>query len=95
MTFIYLWIYTLVLIFVWWFFIVAKLHTDKFKNFSPYIKIVTKFLAVFLIILSIIWYILIFNLPNSNPSSAKLEWLENIWNSTEEFNKLDFNEINY
>lgn len=59
MTLMYLWIYTVLLVFIWWFFIVAKIHAYKFKNFSNYIEKVTKILLIILIILSIIWYIII------------------------------------
>ncbi len=59
MTLMYLWIYTLLLVFIWGFFIVAKIHAYKFKNFSNYIEKVTWFLLIFLIFLSICWYIII------------------------------------
>ena len=56
----YLWTYTFVLALLWWLFIVAKIHAYKFKNFSNRIRKVTKILFIFLILLTFLWYILIF-----------------------------------
>jgi hypothetical protein len=76
-----LWIYTLALIGIWWFFFVAKIHAYKFKNFSPHILQVTFWLTVSLIVMSILGYLLIFN----------IKWkLDNfsIWNSSSNNNPL-------
>ena len=59
MLFVYLWIYTFLLAILWWLFIVAKIHSYKFKNFSNNIVKVTNFLLVILTILSLLGYILI------------------------------------
>lgn len=59
MLFMYLWFYTFMLAILWWFFIIAKIHAYKFKNFSTNIEKVTKTLLIFLISLSLIWYIVI------------------------------------
>lgn len=67
----YLGIYTLILALLWWFFIIAKLHAYKFKNFSLHITKVTNFLLVFLIILSITWYFLIFYSTNTTTTQVK------------------------
>lgn len=74
---IYLWSYTLFLAFIWWFFIVAKIHAYKFKNFSNHIVKVTKVLLIFLIILSLLWYILIFT-SSSNTVTVKDYWSTSI-----------------
>ena len=74
---IYLWFYTLFLAFIWWFFIVAKIHAYKFKNFSYHIVKVTKVLLTFLIILSVLWYILIFAF-SSNNVTVKDFWSDSI-----------------
>ena len=55
----YIWVYTLFLVIVWWFFIVAKIHAYKFKNFSNYIEKVTKILLITLLIFSVLWYLVI------------------------------------
>lgn len=60
MLIVYIGLYTLLLAFIWWVFIVAKIHAYKFKNFSHQITKVTNVLMVILIILSLLWYILIF-----------------------------------
>lgn len=84
MKLMYLWIYTLFLVIVWWFFIVAKIHAYKFKNFSNYIEKVTQILLALLIILSIIWYVLILFLDDNITKTLNFD------------NKdLYFNEVNY
>ncbi len=55
----YLWVYTILLVIIWSFFIVAKIHLYKFKNFSESIEKVTKYLLFFLLFLSILWYLII------------------------------------
>lgn len=85
MTLIYLWIYTLILVFLWVMFVFAKLHAYKFKAFSTHIEKVTKFMVIYLITLSIIWYILI---------------LFSSWNHLNNLNdykkdQFNFNEVNY
>ncbi len=62
MLLIYLWIYSLFLLALWIFFIIAKIHLYKFKKFSNNIKKVTIVLAITLMFLSILWYILIFSM---------------------------------
>lgn len=54
-------IYTLFLALIWGFFVVAKIHAYKFKDFSPNIEKVTKILAIVLFIISILWYIVVYN----------------------------------
>lgn len=84
MKLMYIWIYTLFLVMVWWFFIVAKIHAYKFKNFSNYIEKVTQMLLILLIILSISWYILILFLDDNITKTLNFD------------NKdLYFNEVNY
>lgn len=54
-------VYAIFLALVWWFFIVAKIHAYKFRGFSPNIEKITKLLAISLFILSILWFIFIYN----------------------------------
>lgn len=65
---VYIWLYTFFIIIAWWFFIVTKVHVYKFKNFSNYISKVIPLVAIFMLILTILGYILIF--------------VSDIWNST-------------
>lgn len=83
MTLIYLWLYTLLLVLIWGFFIVAKIHSYKFKNFSNYIEKVTKLLLIFLIVLSVLWYIIIIFMDTS---SIDVNFTEN---------DFYFNEVSY
>ena len=69
-------LYVIVLLIVWWFFIVARMHTLKFKNFSTHITPVTNFLMIFLIILSLSWFIFIFYL-NSGGSNYEYSITDN------------------
>ncbi len=83
MTLIYLWVYTLLLVILWWFFIIAKIHAYKFKNFSKRIEKVTKFLLFVLILLSFLWYATIIL---SSFKSSDIKYDETDFN---------FNEVNY
>ncbi|MDD4151640.1 MAG: hypothetical protein PHR68_03420 [Candidatus Gracilibacteria bacterium] len=58
-------IYTLFLALIWGFFVVAKIHAYKFKDFSPNIEKVTKILAIVLFIISILGYIVVYNFKGS------------------------------
>ena len=80
MTFVYLGLYIALLLGIWGFYAVARMHTMKFKNFSTHIAPVTNILMVFLIILSIIWFILVLNL-NWDDSTYELQITENTNNS--------------
>lgn len=76
---VYIWIYTLVLAIIWGFFIVAKIHANKFKSFSNHIKIVTKVLFIFLLTLSILWYILIIFNSSNTKVEVKNYNSDNVW----------------
>jgi len=66
MIFVYLWLYITFLFGIWAFYVVARMHIMKFKNFSSHIQPAINFLMIFLVVLSIIWLILIFNLWSSD-----------------------------
>jgi len=66
LTIIYLSIYIIILLLVWWLYIVARMHSMKFKNFSTHIVPVTNWLMIFLAILSITGFIVIFSIPSKN-----------------------------
>ena len=57
MLFVYLWIYTFVLTLIWGLFFISRIHSYKFKNFSHNIVKVTNVLFVFLVTLTILWYV--------------------------------------
>lgn len=78
MLLMYIWIYTFILAMVWWFFIVAKIHSYKFKNFSTNIENVTKILLWFLIFLSLLWYLVIIFWYDSKEAQIDF-WDTNIW----------------
>ncbi len=68
---IYFWIYTFIIIIIWAFFIIAKIHSLKFKNYQPKIEDFSKIITIVLAVLSIIWYIAIFIYTN-NPNTIDL-----------------------
>lgn len=54
-------IYTIFLVLIFGFFIVAKIHTYKFRDYNIYIEPVTKALAIVLLILAVWGYYLLFS----------------------------------
>jgi len=62
------------LVAMWGLFIVARLHTYKFKNFSSNIVKVTNILLVILIVLSLLGYVVIF--IHSSPKANVLQGIE-------------------
>ena len=56
---IYFWVYTLSMIIIWWFFIIAKIHSLKFKNYQPKIVDITNIITIILVVFTILGYILI------------------------------------
>ena len=62
---VYFGIYTFILAVLWGFFMVARLHSYKFKTFSKNIEKVTLILAIFLISLSILGYVMLFFIDTS------------------------------
>lgn len=61
---VYLGIYIFLLAILWAFFLVARHHTFRFKDFSTNIQPVTQILGVILIILSLLGFVLIFTLDD-------------------------------
>ena len=57
---VYLALLLLLLIFVWGFFLIDKIHTYKFKEYSTHIQPVTRFMGFFLLILTIIGFYHVF-----------------------------------
>ncbi len=60
---LYLALYLIIVIIAWGFFIIARIHAVKYKNFSWHINPVTNFLTFFLLVLTIIWFVLLFFMP--------------------------------
>lgn len=83
MILIYLWIYTLFLVILWWCFMILKVNSFKYLDFSLKINKYTKILLIYMIILSWLWYISIIFWSNQEDY---LEYNENDFN---------FNEVNY
>ena len=76
MTIAYLWLYLLVLSWIWWFYIIARIHAYKFKNMSTHIGPVTNTLFFILLILSVIWFIMIFFLDTTSRADVFIEEFE-------------------
>lgn len=58
-------IYTLVMVFVWGFFLIAKIHFFKFREYSAYVFPATKIVMLILAIMTILWYYYIYNFSSS------------------------------
>lgn len=59
---VYMWAYIFTLAILWGFFLIARHHTYKFKNYSTNIVPMTNLLFIFLVALSIFGFFLIFSL---------------------------------
>lgn len=85
MLFVYLGIYTFFLALIWGLFFVSRLHSYKFKNFSLNIVKVTNILFIFLLSLTILWYIFIFTQYDSS-TTARLDFS----NGDSNFKQIDY-----
>ncbi|MDD5197578.1 MAG: hypothetical protein PHN60_01820 [Candidatus Gracilibacteria bacterium] len=66
-------IYTIFMVLIFGFFIVAKIHTYKFRHYSVHIEPVTKALAIVLLILALVGYYLIFSGDTGNAPIQTVE----------------------
>ena len=64
LSFLYIWLYSLLLVVLWWFFIIIRIHAIKFKNFQTKIITSLKGLCFILIFLSLAWYVVLFMIIN-------------------------------
>jgi hypothetical protein len=92
---IYFWIYTLALVLIWWFFIIAKIHSFKFKNYQPKIVKATNIITIILIILSILWYIFIVydTFFKTNKNNIRYQTSEETQINTDTFSDLSEKDI--
>lgn len=65
---VYIGLYIFLLAILWWFFLIARHHSYKFKRFSGNIVPITNILFVFLVVLSILGFVLIFSLDGGTRS---------------------------
>lgn len=63
---IYFWFYSFSVVVIWAFFIIAKIHSLKFKNYQPKIIGHTNIITILLTTLTVLWYILIFFMSSSS-----------------------------
>lgn len=63
-------LYSAVIAFVWGFFLVARMHVFKFREYSLFVGPVTRFLAIFLLVLTVAGYVAVFNLGPSAPTQT-------------------------
>jgi drug/metabolite transporter (DMT)-like permease len=64
-------IYTLIMVIVWGFFLVAKIHIFKFKEYSPLVPPMTKFLALLLIILTVLGYYFLYKMDGTTAPNTQ------------------------
>lgn len=74
MKFAFLWLYVLVLAMVWIFYVILSIHAKKFSKFSTVIDRNLKLLFIFLLFLSISWFLIIIFWNLTNFSSSNLFW---------------------
>jgi hypothetical protein len=70
---VYIGIYIFMLAIVWGFFLIARHHSYKFKHFSTNITPVTNILMIFLLILSVLGFIMIFSLGAGTTKTVEVD----------------------
>ncbi len=76
---VYIGAYIFILAVLWGFFLIARHHSYKFKHFSKNVAPVTNILLVFLIILSILGFVLLFFLWGDSPKTIKVDTTEKVY----------------
>ncbi|MDD5376815.1 MAG: hypothetical protein PHH16_01730 [Candidatus Gracilibacteria bacterium] len=71
-------IYTVFMVLIFGFFIVAKIHVYKFRHYSVSIEPVTKILAGVLLILALVGYYLLFSGNTGSTSNKTVEETGNV-----------------
>jgi phosphatidylserine synthase len=66
-------IYTIFIILIFSFFIVAKIHIYKFRHYNIKIEPVTKLLSIILLVLALIGYYLLFSNGTGNVSIRQVD----------------------
>ena len=74
-------IHTLAMLFVWGFFMIAKLHVHKFRNYSVHLAGVLRFMTAFLLIVTILGYVLVFRMdaPIMKTESVSKKSVEEVY----------------
>lgn len=65
-------LYAVVMLFLWGYFIVARMHVFKFKDYSRHVVPATRALAIFLAILTIVGLVAIFRMDSPSGKSVKV-----------------------
>lgn len=65
-------LYTAFMASVWAFFLVAKIHVYKFRDYSPHIRPITRFLGIILLAMTLIGYGLVWSAVERTPSAKKV-----------------------
>ncbi|MDQ1343283.1 MAG: hypothetical protein QG650_2 [Patescibacteria group bacterium] len=66
-------LYSAVMAFVWGFFLVARMHVFKFREYSVHVEPATRFLALFLLVLTAVGYVAIYNLDSPKKTETVAE----------------------
>ncbi len=66
-------LYSTVVAFVWGFFLVARMHVFKFREYSAHVPKVTRILAIFLLVMTAVGYVAVFNLGSSGKTQTVAE----------------------
>lgn len=68
-------LYSAAMAFVWGFFLVARMHVFKFKEYSTHVEPVTRTLALILLVLTMVGYAALFGAGSSQPTTTVKEEL--------------------
>ncbi len=66
-------LYSSVVAFVWGFFLVARMHVSKFREYSHYVPTATRVLAIFLLVMTVVGYVAVFNLSDTKKTETVAE----------------------
>ncbi|EKE27988.1 MAG: hypothetical protein ACD_3C00111G0005 [uncultured bacterium (gcode 4)] len=56
------WIYILIMVLIWWFFLIAKVHFFKFKEYSQLMVPTTKAIMIALMMLTVLWAYFVYSI---------------------------------
>lgn len=66
-------LYSTVVAFVWGFFLVARMHVFKFREYSVHVPPMTRVLAIFLLVMTVVGYVAVFNLGGTQKTETVAE----------------------
>jgi hypothetical protein len=68
---LYLAILVILLFLVWSFYLIAKIHIYKFREYSTQVRPVTRFVGIMLLILTVVGFYVVFSTYNEVPAPSE------------------------